>query len=83
MAKGRDEVKADERVTRGSGNVFADLGLPEPEKALAKAKLVHALAQAIEERGTTPGQAAELLGVDQARVSALLRGGQRDSPWSD
>ncbi len=62
------------RVERGSGNVFADLGLPNPELALAKAELVRQLRAAIAERKLTQAKAAAVLGLDQPKVSALLRG---------
>ena len=61
-------------VTRGSGNVFADLGLPNPEERLAKAQLAYAISQAIKERGLTQREAAKLMGVDQPKVSHILRG---------
>ncbi|MGH9063424.1 MAG: helix-turn-helix domain-containing protein [Acidimicrobiales bacterium] len=57
-----------------SGNVFADLGLPEPEEALTKAELAQSIAALIAERGLTQTGAAELLGVDQPKISALVRG---------
>lgn len=60
--------------TVSSGNVFADLGLPNPEEALAKAELAHKITVLIRERGLTQAQAAKLLGVDQPKVSALIRG---------
>lgn len=60
--------------TISSGNVFADLGLPNPEEALAKAELAHKIILLIRERGLTQVQAAKLLGVDQPKVSALFRG---------
>ena len=61
-------------VTRGSGNVFADLGLPNPEERLAKAQLAYAIARAIKERGLTQRAAATLMGIDQPKVSHVLRG---------
>lgn len=67
-----------EGFTVGSGNVFADIGVPEPEVALAKAKLARQLAGIIEERGLTQKRAGEILGIDQPKVSALLRGRLRD-----
>ena len=57
---------------RSSGNVFADVGLPE--EYLAKATLVAEIDEIIAGRKLTQSQAAELLGIDQPRVSALLRG---------
>src|SRR5437660_12346676 len=62
------------RVERGSGNVFADLGLPNPDLALAKAELVRRIRVLIAERKLTQSEAAELLGLDQPKVSALVRG---------
>ena len=58
----------------GSGNVFADLDLPNPELALAKAKLVQCIREIIAERNLTHAKAAVLLGLERPRVSALLRG---------
>ncbi len=59
---------------RSTGNVFADLGVPQPEEALAKAELAAAIARLITGRHLTQVAAAKLLGVDQPKVSALLRG---------
>jgi len=61
-------------VTRGSGNVFADLGLPNPEERLAKAQLAYAISRVIKERGLTQRAAAALMGIDQPKVSHVLRG---------
>ena len=58
----------------GSGNVFADLGLPNPELALVKAELVRRIRDGIAERKLTQTKAAEILGLDQPKVSALVRG---------
>lgn len=72
-ARKRDSTPA-EQVVSGSGNVFADLGLPEPDIALAKADLVRRIRGLIAERKLTQGKAAALLGLDQPKVSALVRG---------
>src|SRR4051812_39051769 len=61
-------------IFRGSGNVFADLGLPDADEALAKASLAHRIATLIESAGWTQTQAARKLGIDQPKISALLRG---------
>ena len=61
-------------VTESSGNVFADMGVPEPEQALAKAKLAAKIAAAIDEEQLTQTEAAERLGTDQPKVSAIVRG---------
>ena len=62
------------RVEEGSGNVFADLGLPNPDLALAKAELVQRIRDLVAKRNLTQIQAATLLGLDQPKVSALVRG---------
>ncbi|MDO8433164.1 MAG: helix-turn-helix transcriptional regulator [Candidatus Binatus sp.] len=61
-------------VIKGSGNVFRDLGLPDADILQAKADLVFKIGALIEKRGLTQNQAAELLGITQPKVSALLRG---------
>ena len=61
-------------VEQGSGNVFADLGLPNPHLALVKAELVQRIRDLIAERKLSQVKAAELLGLDQPKVSALVRG---------
>lgn len=63
-----------EIFTPSSGNVFADLGLPDPDQDLIKANLVHAVADVIRGRGLSQKEAASLLDTDQAKVSAILRG---------
>jgi predicted XRE-type DNA-binding protein len=58
---------------KSSGNVFADLGLPNSEQELIKAKLTVEIYRLIKERKLTQTKAAELLGTTQAQVSALMR----------
>ena len=60
--------------TLSSGNVFADLDVAEPEEALAKAQLARVIGDVIARRRLTQAQAADLLGVDQPKFSALRRG---------
>jgi predicted XRE-type DNA-binding protein len=57
-----------------SGNVFADLGVAQPEEALLKADLALTISQLIEQRGLTQKKAAALLGETQPHVSQLMRG---------
>ncbi len=57
-----------------SGNVFADLGLDALEEALAKAELTAKISEIIEAKRLTQAAAAKVLGIDQPKVSALLRG---------
>jgi predicted XRE-type DNA-binding protein len=61
------------RITKGSGNIFADLGLPNPEQELLKARLTLQIYKIVKERGLTQIQAGELLGIKQPHVSALMR----------
>jgi predicted XRE-type DNA-binding protein len=58
----------------GSGNVFEDLGHARPAEALAKAELARKISGLIARRGLTQAAAAEVLQVDQPKVSALVRG---------
>jgi len=57
-----------------AGNVFADLGLPRPDEALAKAELAQKIVAIIHERRLTQTDAAVILGIDQPKVSTLMRG---------
>lgn len=61
-------------VTPSCGNVFADLGLPNPDELLAKSELARKITNIIIERNMTQAEAAQLLGIDQPKVSALMRG---------
>ena len=65
-------------VTVGSGNVFEDLGYRDPEEAKAKANLAWYISSVIKQRGLTQVEAAEILGIDQPKVSNLVRGKLRD-----
>jgi len=61
-------------IKKSSGNVFADLCVKNPEEALVKARLAHVISEAISARGMTQVDAAAFLGIDQPRVSRLVRG---------
>ena len=56
-----------------SGNVFADLGFPNSEQELVKAKLTVQIYQILRDQKITQKEAARLLGTTQAQVSALMR----------
>ena len=66
------------KIERGSGNVFADLGRPDAEAHLLKAKLVTRIDAIIRQRGLKQVEAAKLLGLSQPDMSRLLRGSFRE-----
>jgi predicted XRE-type DNA-binding protein len=61
------------RFTKSSGNIFADLGLPNPEQELLKAQLTLQIHRIVKARRLTQTQAGEILGIKQPHVSALMR----------
>ncbi|MFZ4702272.1 MAG: helix-turn-helix domain-containing protein, partial [Candidatus Methylumidiphilus sp.] len=61
-------------VRASSGNLFADLGRPDAEEALARVRLAQQIAEIIERQTLSQAEAAELMGLDQPKVSALVRG---------
>lgn len=62
------------KITPSSGNVFADLALPDAEDRLLKAQLALKIQQLIEQKGMTQAEVVPLLGLDQPKVSNLMRG---------
>lgn len=60
-----------EPVTRGTENVFADLGFPDAAERQAKLRLAYAVNQVLEERKLSQAGAAKALGVTQPKASAL------------
>lgn len=58
---------------KSSGNVFADLGFPNSEQELVKAKLTAQIYQLLKALEMTQAEAAKLLGTTQAQVSTLMR----------
>lgn len=70
--QGADQVKdVEDDITRGTGNVFADLGYPDADERQTKLRLAHAINAAISRRRLTQVAAAAKLGVTQPKVSAL------------
>ena len=61
-------------VQRSSGNVFADLGLPDADKLKIKTGLVIEIRKAIRQQGLTQHEAATRMGVTQPKVSGMMRG---------
>lgn len=71
MAKKRESIVP---VIQSSGNVFADMGLPEADEELTKAQLASHIRQVIKRQRLTQTAAAARMGIDQPKVSALLNG---------
>jgi predicted XRE-type DNA-binding protein len=63
-----------ERIRRSSGNVFADIKIPNADQYLAKAELAARILEIIRRRRLTQAEAGKILGISQPKVSALLRG---------
>jgi predicted XRE-type DNA-binding protein len=61
------------RVTESSGNIFADLGLPNAEQELLKAQLTLQIHSILKDSGLTQAEIAKILGVRQPQVSLLMR----------
>jgi predicted XRE-type DNA-binding protein len=72
--KNGSRKKQSEKVTRGGENIFADLGLPDADERLAKAQIAHQIASIIQQKNLNQKEAAKQLGVDQPKISTLLRG---------
>lgn len=70
----RDTQRDDTTVEASSGNVFADLGRPDAEEMLMKARMVREIDRIVTARGLTQVEAAAVLGIEQPDVSNLLRG---------
>ncbi|MFI4997311.1 MAG: helix-turn-helix domain-containing protein [Hyphomicrobiales bacterium] len=58
----------------GSGNVFADVGVPNAEEHVIKARLVYKIDTLMKDRGLKQVEAAGLFGIKQPDVSKMLRG---------
>ena len=69
-----DEVRDDKDVFHGSGNVYADLDMPDADDLLSKARLASLMMNAMEARGWTQKQTAKHLGIAQPDVSNITRG---------
>lgn len=64
----------DDKIDQGSVNPYADLGYPDADDMLVKAKLTHEIGQIIKSRRLTQQRAAELVGMPQPKLSEMLRG---------
>lgn len=67
-------MTAKDKIEEGSGNVFADLGLPDSEELESKAQLAYRIAEIIRGRHLTQAEAANVLGATQPIVSNLMNG---------
>jgi predicted XRE-type DNA-binding protein len=67
--------------SQGSGNVFADLGLPNPEQELLKAQLTSQIHTILKDSGIRQAEIAKVLGVQQPQVSLLMRNRLVTAPW--
>ena len=65
--------------TPSSGSVFKDLGLPNPDERLAKAKLAYKINRLIADQGMTQKEAADFLGLSRSKMTNL-RNGQAEEP---
>ena len=63
-----------DKVMMSSGNVFADIGLPDAEERLAKAQLAHKISEIIQKRHLSQAEAARILGTEQPKISAIMNG---------
>jgi predicted XRE-type DNA-binding protein len=71
MARQRAKRSGAGAIVRGSGNVFADLALPDAEERQTKLRLAYALNTVIDAQRLTQDEAAKRLGLNQPKVSAL------------
>ena len=74
MPKKQTKKHEEIEIIPSSGNVYADTGYPNPEEAMAKAELAILIADEIKRKKLTQKKAAELIGVDQPKISAIIRG---------
>jgi predicted XRE-type DNA-binding protein len=74
MNKRKSKVIEGVEIHEGSSNVYADLGYPDAEEMLIKAKLVRKISEIVRSKGLTQVEAAKVLGLTQPKVSALFRG---------
>lgn len=62
------------KSTKSSGNVFADLGVPDADEHFVKSEIVLGIVERIKARGLTQAQVSKIIGLAQPDVSKLLRG---------
>lgn len=67
-------MKRNNDFSISSGNVFLDIEVSNPEEMFAKAELAHQISNLIKQKNITQAAAAELLEIDQPKISALSKG---------
>ncbi len=67
-------MRVREKVHKGSGNVFADIGVSNPQRVLARARIMSWISTILRERRLTQQQASKILGIPQSKVSCLMNG---------
>ncbi len=67
-------MKRKVKITKSSGNVFADIGIPNADEHFFKAEIVLDIVARIKAKGLTQAQAAKVMGLSQPDISKLLRG---------
>ena len=65
---------SEETITSSCGNIYADLGLPQPDQRMAKSVIALAISDELKSRKMTQQAAAELLGTDRSKISDLRCG---------
>lgn len=73
MAKKKQKLSPEIECEKSRGNVFADLGIDNPEEEMTKAQLVYEIEKIIKKKKLTQAKAASIMGINQPKVSALLR----------
>ncbi|MBI5873246.1 MAG: XRE family transcriptional regulator [Candidatus Omnitrophica bacterium] len=63
-----------EKIHKGTNNIFADIGVANPERVMARAEIMLRISEIIKERGLTQKKASQLLGIPQSKVSCLMNG---------
>lgn len=66
------------KVEAGSGNIFADLGLPDADTHFLKAQIVSEVYRLTNERNLTQAEAGKLIGISQPEVSRMFKGHFRE-----
>jgi predicted XRE-type DNA-binding protein len=73
----------DDKITVGSDNIFADLGLPDADELMAKAILRHEILDILKARKMTEAQFAEVCGLTKSKAEKFLSGRERRFSTTD